>query len=588
MVQRRRNGNWRLWAVVAVIALATLIITARLAQLQILDHQRYAAEAGLTHVTQETVSGRRGALLDRNGYPLAASEDTYDVTVERRAWEQPDEAAQAADAISTATGGQAADMLAAISGTDVFEVPVMRGLSYEQATKVRQLGLHGVRLLLSSRRVYPEGNLAAQLLGFVGRDDVGLTGLEADLEPILGGAKGSRTVEHDGLGNQLAWGTNHEVAPEAGSDVVLTIDRYIQRLVEKELDEAIKQHKASGGSIIVIEPKTGEILAMASRPSFDVTKPDLSDESKVALFRNRAVTDQYEPGSVFKLVTASAALDSGLVAPDTTWYDSGVVNVSGWSIYNWNFSASGTQTVTQILSKSLNTGAAWLAQQLGPERFYQYVDRFGFGRTTGIGLSGEAPGRVRTPQNDADNWRPVDMATNSFGQGISVTPLQMAMALATIANDGLAMKPHIVREIVSPSGRYSVQPEPLGQVISPETARTLRQMMGVVVDGIPKSLLDVQGYKVGGKTGTANIAAGDGSYKPDAYVSSFVGVVPEENPVLAVLVKIDEPKDVPWGTVVAAPPFQHIVQPALAYMKVPPDEPVLAMRVGSGQVSEIQ
>lgn len=579
MVQRRRSSNWRLWAVVAVIGVATLVITARLAQLQILDHQRYASEARLTHVSQETVSGRRGALLDRNGYPLAASEDTYDVMVEQRAWKDSDTAAKAAQAISAVTAGQPDAMLAAVAGTDVFEVPVIRGLNYEQATKVRQLGLNGVRLLLSSSRVYPEGNLAAQLLGFVGRDNIGLTGLEADLESILGGAKGSRTVEHDGLGNQLAWGTNHEVAPEPGSDIVLTIDRYIQRLVEKELDAAIEQHKAGGGTIIVIEPKTGEILAMASRPSFDVTKPDLSDESKVALFRNRAITDQYEPGSVFKLVTASAALDTGAVGPDTLWYDSGVVNVSGWSIYNWNFSANGTQTVTQILSKSLNTGAAWLAQQLGPDRFYQYVDRFGFGRSTGIGLSGEAPGRVRTPQNDADNWSPVDMTTNSFGQGISVTPLQMAMALATIANDGLAMKPHIVKEIISPSGRRAIQPEPLGQVISPETARTLRQMMGVVVDGIPKSLLDVQGYKVGGKTGTANIAAGDGGYRPDAYISSFVGVVPEENPVLSVLVKIDEPKDVPWGTVVAAPAFQRIVQPALAYMRVPPDQPVLVSEI---------
>ena len=578
MVQRRRSGNWRLWVIVGAIAVAALVMTGRLVQLQIVDHEQYASQARLTHMGQETLSGRRGALLDRNGYPLAASEDTYDVMVERRAWQDPAVAAQAAAAISAVTGVAPEQMLDTVAQTQVFEVAVARGLNYEQATQVRKLGLRGARLLCSSRRVYPEGNLAAPLLGFVGQDNVGLTGLEADLDDILDGTKGSVTYERDGLGDQLALGHRHEVPSQPGADVVLTIDRYLQRLVEKELDEAIQKHQASGGSIIVIQPKTGEILAMASRPSFDLTKLDLSDESKLALFRNRAITDQYEPGSVFKLVTTAAALDLGLVSPDTWWHDEGVVRVSGWSIYNWDYSANGDQTVTQILSKSLNTGAAWLAQQVGPERFYQYVDRFGFGRPTGIGLSGEATGRVRTPENDPDNWQPVDMATNSFGQGITVTPLQMAMALATIANDGLAMKPHIVREIRSPSGRQAVEPEPLGQVISPQTARTLRQMMGVVVDGIPTYLLDVQGYRVGGKTGTANIVTEGGGYKPDAYISSFVGIAPLEEPALAILVKIDEPKDVPWGTVVAAPGFGRIVQAALAYMKVPPQEPALVSK----------
>ncbi len=575
MGRRQRSGTWRLWAVVAVIAAGALVLVARLAQLQVLDHGHYAAEARLTHLGQEVLWGRRGALLDRNGYPLAASKDAYDVMVEGRAWNDPGTANQAAQAIAAVTGVSPEEMVTTVQGTDVFEVPVARGLDFEKATQVRRLGLRGVRLLRSSQRVYPEGNLAAQLLGFVGRDNVGLTGLETDLDAVLGGAKGSVTYERDGLGNQLAMGDRREVPPQPGADVVLTIDRYIQRLAEQELDAAIKKHQATGGTIIVIQPDTGEILAMASRPTFDLTKLDLSDESKLALYRNRAITDQYEPGSIFKLVTMAAALDAGLVGPDTWWYDEGVFRSSGWSIYNWDFSANGSQTVTQILSKSLNTGAAWLSQQLGPERFYQYVDRFGFGKPTGIGLTGEAVGRVRTAENDPENWRPVDMATNSFGQGISVTPLQMAAAVAAIANDGLAVKPHIAREIVSPAGSQVVQPEAVGQVISPESARTLREMMGVVVKGIPAAYLDVQGYRVGGKTGTANIASGDGGYKPGAYISSFAGVAPLDDPVLAVLVKIDEPKDVPWGTVVAAPAFGRIVQAALPYLKVPPQDPAL-------------
>ncbi|MEE9284520.1 MAG: penicillin-binding protein 2, partial [Dehalococcoidia bacterium] len=526
MAERRRNSSWRLRAVAGAILLVTLILVARLAQLQLIDHEQYDAQARLTQVSQETLSSRRGALLDRNGYPLAASEDTYNVMVERRAWDDPAAASQAAMAISAVTAVPPEEMLAIVFETDVFEVPVALSLNYEQATQVRELGLDGVRLLQSSHRVYPEGNIAAQLVGFVGRDNVGLTGLEADLEQILGGAKGSITYERDGLGNQIALGDRQEVPAQPGADVVLTIDRYVQRLAERELEKAIEEHEATGGSIIVVQVKTGEILAMASRPTFDLTQLDLSDETKLALYRNRAITDQYEPGSVFKLITAGAALDLGLVGPETLWYDTGVVNISEWSIFNWDHSANGYQTVTDILSKSLNTGAAWLAEQLGPDRFYEYVARFGFGETSGIGLSGEVTGQVRTPENDPANWRPVDMATNSFGQGITATPLQMAMALATIANDGLAMQPHIVREVISATGHQVIEPEPLEQVLSPETAHILQQMMGVVVDRIPTYLLDVQGYRVGGKTGTASIVTEDGGYKDEAYISSFAGIAP--------------------------------------------------------------
>lgn len=579
MSRRKTTATWRVWAVVFAIGVGTVVVILRLAQLQILEHGQYAYEARLTHMSQQTLLDRRGALLDRNGYPLAASEDTFNVMVERRAWKDAREAQEAAEALAQITGVPSEEMLEIVATVEAFEVPVARGLNYEQAVAVRRLGLTGVRLLESSRRVYPEGNLAAQLLGFVGHDNVGLTGLEADLEQILGGSRGSVTYERDGLGNQIAVGLRRYTPPQPGANVVLTIDRFIQRLAERELDRAIKEHKAAGGTIIVVQPQTGEILAMASRPTFDVTRPDLSDESKLALFRNRAITDMYEPGSVFKLITMAAALDLGLVSPGTWWYDEGVVYVSDWAIRNWDLSAHGSQTVTQILTKSLNTGAAWLASLVGPERFYEYVYRFGFGEPTGIGLGGEVEGRVRTPNNDPD-WRPVDMATNSFGQGISVTPLQMAMAVAAIANDGLAMKPQIVKEIAGPTSHQIIEPEPRAQVISPESARTLRDMMGVVVDGISTAFLDVQGYKVGGKTGTANIATDTGGYKPDAYISSFAGVAPLDEPVLAVLVKIDEPKGVPWGTVVAAPAFGRIVQEALAYMKVPPTSEAL--------VSEIQ
>ncbi len=426
--------------------------------------------------------------------------------VEKKAWPDAASASEAAAALSQISGVSPDEMFAAVAGTNAYEIAVARGLSYEQAQAVRELGLSGVRLFASSRRVYPEGNLAAQLLGFVGRDNSGLTGLESDLNEVLCGANGTLTYERDGLGNQLALGERREVAAQPGSDVVLTIDRYIQRLA--------------------------------------------------------------------KLVTMACALDLVLVGPYTPWYDEGVFRVDSWAIRNWDFSANGDQSVTQILSKSLNTGAAWLSSLAGPDQFYSYVDRFGFGKPTGSGLGGEVGGRVRTPASDP-GWRTVDMATNSFGQGLSATPLQMVMAAAAIANDGLAMKPKFVKEIAYPGQSQVALPEAGAQVIKPETARTLREMMGVVVDGISPSLLDVDGYKVGGKTGTANLTVEGGGYKPDAYISSFLGIAPLDNPVLAVLVKIDEPQGTPWGTVVAAPAFEHIVEAALPYMKVAPTETAL-------------
>ena len=580
MAKRRFMEVWRVWAVIAAIAAGTLVVTLRLVQLQIIDHAQYAEDARLTHYGRDTLTDRRGALLDRNGYPLAASEAAFNVMVERRAWSDPADAQAAAAQLAEATGVSATDMVAIVNETDVFEVPVARGLDYARAVAVRELGLPGVRLLESSRRMYPEGNLAAQLLGFVGQDNSGLTGLEIDLDSILGGNPGQVTYERDGIGNQLAFGNRDEVPAQPGANVVLSIDRYIQRIAEQELDAAIKDHEAEGGTIIVIQPETGQVLAMASRPTFDVTKPDLSDESKAALYRNRAITDTYEPGSVFKLITASAALDLGLVTPGTWWYDEGVVRLSDWSIYNWDHSANGSQTVQQILSKSLNTGAAWLASLCGPTDFYDYVHRFGFGVASESGLSGEVAGRVRTLENDPEGWSAVDMATNSFGQGIAVTPLQMAMALAAIANDGVLMQPQLVNEIVGPLGTQVVEPQAVRQVMTPESARTLLDMMGVVVDGISKTYLDVPGYRVGGKTGTANIALENGGYKPDAYISSFAGIAPLDDPQIAVLVKIDEPKDVPWGTVVAAPAFGRIAQQALAYLNVPPSEDALIANVG--------
>lgn len=577
-INRWSTITWRVWAVVGAIAFGSLVVTLRLVQLQIVEHKQYAEQAHASHISQETIVDRRGALLDRNGYPLAASQDTYTMMVERSRWQDETTAKSQAADLSKATGVPAQQMIDIVNSVDVFEVPAARNLTYEQAQAVRELGIPGVRLVDSAARVYPEGNMAASLLGLVGQDNIGLTGLEADLDSLLSGSNGLITYETDGLGKVLNIGDRTETPPQAGSNVALTIDRYIQSIAEEQLQKTIDEHRASGGSVIVIRPSTGEILAMASRPSIDITKPNVGD-SNPDLFRNRAVTDAYEPGSVFKLMTMAAALDLGLVTPDTHWYDSGAVTFDEWTIRNWDLSSNGEQTVTQILTKSLNTGAAWLSSLCGPDNFYAYAQNFGFGAVSGSGMGGESAGAVRSPTTDPSGWTSVDLATNSFGQGISATPLQVAMALAAIANDGMLMKPQIVSQIVGPNGTQAIQPEPVRQVIKSDTAHTLLNMMGTVADYIPTNYLDVPGYRVGGKTGTANIADENGSYIPDTYIASFAGVAPLDDPEIAVLVKIDKPKDVPWGSAVAAPVFSEIANKVLPYLGVAPTESALVQNV---------
>ena len=571
-----RVGNGiarRLAIVVAVLLVAVLGLVFRLVDLQLLNHQQYRQQAQEEHVSRLDIVPRRGAILDRNGYPLAASVDAYDVLVDKHIWGAPDKARRSAEALADVLNRPTDDILADMEGSISREVVVARGLDYQASVAVEELGLAGVRFMRSSRRVYPEGNMAPALLGFLGRDNLGLTGLEADYDRELGGAAGALVYERDGRGNLIPVGQQKRVPAEPGADIILTIDRYMQHLVERELDATIKKHKASGGTIIIMDTRTGAILAMASRPSFDVTHLDLSDEGKADLYRNRAVTDLYEPGSVFKTITMSAALNEGLVSPQSTYVDEGVARASGWTITNWDLGAHGVQTATQILTKSLNTGAVWLSQLLGPDLFYDYVQRFGFGQPTGIGLSGEAPGQVRTPADDG--WAEVDMATNSFGQGINLTPLQLITAISAIANDGRLMRPYVVQEIRRGDESQVTQPVMVRQVITPETANTLTEMMDAVVDGITAIYaISVPGYRVAGKTGTASISV-PGGYKPDAYIASFAGFVPSDDPVLAMLVKIDEPKDVPWGSAVCAPVFARLASAILPYLKVPPDAPAL-------------
>ncbi|MGB2696064.1 MAG: penicillin-binding protein 2 [Dehalococcoidia bacterium] len=546
------------------LAVGTGGIVVRLVQVQILNHDSYAAQANAEHEHQATIRAPRGAILDRNGYPLATTIEAFDIYIDPRSWENDAVALSGAAEVAPLLKRDAGELIAATRAQEQGDYLAAASASASVGLKLLEEPVVGVRPVERSGRSYPEGDLASLLLGFIGRDQQGLAGVEADFDKELGGVPGTVYFERDGLGNPIPFGRRLIEKPTEGGDLQLTIDRYIQKLAEDALANSVKQHKASGGTVIVMDPRTGEILAMASRPSFKVNKLDLNDPKQAELYRNRAVTDVYEPGSLMKLVTMSAAIDSGLVTPNSTYYDDGSAEMGGVTIRNWDLSSHGTTSATQILQYSLNTGAVWLASLLGEQRFYQYVQSFGFGEPTHIGLGGETGGLVRSYQDEG--WCRCDLATNSFGQGIAATPLQMITAAAALVNDGVLMRPYIVKEVAGPEGRREFEPVPVRRAVSQETAHTLTQMMNAVVEGLGYDHpAHVPGYHIGGKTGTSTFVDKSGT------IASFIGFAPLDNPRFIMLVKIDEPKDARLGSVVAAPIFGEIAPKILAYLGVPPD-----------------
>lgn len=567
-----RNGHrmsWRLAALGVTLLLGGAGVVARLAQIQLVDHGQYRAEARDEHFGLQQVRAPRGAILDRNGYPLATTIDAYDIYLDRATWQDDAAAARSAAILAPYVGRTSDDLLAEVRREPKGDLLLLRGFDYERTHELLGKAPPGVKAVLTSKRFYPEGDLASALLGFVGKDNVGLTGIEADYDRELGGVPGTLYFERDSLGNPIPFGRRTGQDPVPGGDVRLTIDRYIQRLVEQELDRQIAAHGATGGSIIVMDPRTGEVLALASRPSFRLSALNLEGDVDQSLFRNRAVTDLYEPGSVMKTVTAAIALDLGRVTPESTYVDAGEAYVGGYRIANWDFSANGVTTVRQLLQRSLNTGAVWLAvDQIGPHDFYEYLKRFGFGDPLNSGLSGEAVALYRTHQDEG--WSESDLATNSFGQGIAVTPLQMLTVVASLINGGNLMQPHVVQEVHGPDGLRTFDPVVVRRVISEQTSQTMRQLMNDVVEGVPYHLAQVEGYHVGGKTGTTLVSIPTG-YALDSTIASFVGFAPVDAPRMMMLIKLDQPKDSEFGGTVAAPIFADLAPRVLSYLGVEPE-----------------
>ena len=560
--------TWRHWLLFGGIGVALMVSTVRLWQVQIVDHESYLEQAAVTRDGAAPVVAPRGTILDATGYPLAVSVDTWDVYLDSFLWRERDKASLASIQLGDALGVDADAIFALGTQRDSGDALLLRHLPYEQGAALIDQGLWGVRLLPSSERVYPEGSLAGPLLGFVGLEDEGLWGVEADYDHVLRGHPGLVISERDPLGRPIAFAPRLERTPAPGGEVTLTIDRFVQAIAERRLDEALTDYQARSGSVIVMNPRTGAILAMASRPAVTLSADALGRDDLDSLVRDRPVTDLYEPGSVLKTLTTATAIDLGLITPDTVYDDTGRVDVGdGRQILNWDFSANGITSMTEFLQKSLNTGAVWIAQQIGASDFYRYLHAFGLGEPTLVGLSGEAEGLVRTPADDG--WYPVDLATNSYGQGLAATPLQVLTAVNSFANGGVLMRPYVVSRIVTNDEVRTFQPVQVRQVVSADTARTMMRMMYDVVEGVPFHRARVPGYDVAGKTGTTLVSIPTG-YDIDSTIASFAGFIPYEAPAVSILVKIDQPEgDVNLGGQVAAPVFSKIAGDVMEYLAVP-------------------
>ena len=556
----------RILVVLVILGLFALLLVGRTISIQTFEHDRFVAEARNEHLTVETIHAQRGAIRDRNGRPLATTIQIFDIYALPAGLTPVDETVAA---LAPLLGIPAAEIESRVVEARKSDKDMLlkRGVAFDVGEAIAGLRLSGIYRTRRIARAYPEGNLAAGLLGFVGRDQIGLTGVESDFNRELVGRHGQITYERDGVGAEIPLGYREVEPPVPGKDVILTIDRFIQSIVEDALDRAVAKHDASGGSIIVMDPNTGEILAMASRPSFNLLQLNDIANFDLALFRNRTVTDLYEPGSTFKAITVAAAIDAGAVRPQTTFFDKGVDQSYGIDIWNWNREANGFIDVTEMLRVSSNVVAIRVAEELGPDRFYEYLDLFGFGRPTNVELSGEAQGNYRV--NGLPNWAPIDLATNAYGQGITATPLQLIAAYSSIINGGKLMRPYIVKEIRGEDGAQRFNPVLVRETISPETSETMRTMLNAAAEQGETNLAIVPGYSIGGKTGTSSIASPTG-YEPTQTIASFVGFAPADQPRAIMLIKIDRPKDQPWGSLVASPIFSSLMQRTMIYMNEPP------------------
>ena len=559
-----RPGNSRRRALFIAMGLVAwmLLIGGRLVQLQVSQHDDFTARARNQQLSAIETSPTRGQLLDRQGRELARSVETESFYADARDISDPNGTAKRIAAITGQDRDELARRLAVAIDAKKQFVWITRRVDSESAKKLDAMELKGVYSRKEPKRFYPNDSLAAHVLGFVGTDEIGLSGVEQSYNEKIRGESGKVYLEMD---RERRAFESYEVQPNPGQTVVLTIDQTIQYRTEQALSAAVERAHAKSGTAIVMDPKTGEILALANAPSFDPNQPGKDSPEARA---NNALQNVYEPGSTFKVVAYSAAIEKGLVRPDDKIdCQMGQITVAGRLIHDHK--PFGVLTIADALAQSSNVGAIKLGLLVGDESMYEYMKRFGFGSRTGIDLAGESSGLLRT----LNRWQPSSIGSLAMGQEIGVTPLQMATAYSVLANDGLWVKPHVVRELRSPDGTVVFQAKPeTRRALKPETTAALRNMLeGVTLHGTARKA-QLDGYTAAGKTGTAQkIDPKTRAYSATKYIGSFVGFAPVKNPAVVIIVVIDEPQGAYHGGDVAAPVFREIAEQILPDLSVSPD-----------------
>jgi cell division protein FtsI (penicillin-binding protein 3) len=555
-----RQANRRIRLLVAVFALVFVAASARVAWLQAVKAQTLDRLATNQHREALTVPARRGTIFDRLGVQLALGERAITVYANPKQVVDPREAALAAGRALELDPGKLYPLLADRSHGFVY---LKRKADPDKAKALEAEGIAGLGFYPEERRAYPQRAVASEVVGYAGMENTGLAGLELRYDEVLAGEDGSKTIVRDPFGRML-----DEVDSKAvrnGRDIHLTVDNSLQGQVERILRRTREKWSAKAATAVVLDATTGGILALGVEPGFNANGYAAISRWGQQRLRNRAVTDTYEPGSTFKVVTIGAVLETGLVSPWTNFRLPGSIRVADRVIHDAVPRGAQTMSVAQILSQSSNVGVITLAIQLQRQRLSEWIRRFGFGRKTGVDYPGETRGIVLPP----DEWSGSTIGNVPIGQGIAVTPLQMAAAYGAIANGGVWLEPHLVERV---EGGARVVPE-RRRVVSRRTAKQLTQMLRGVVEEGSGTPAKVPGYRVAGKTGTAAKPEPTGGYSTSRYVASFVGFVPASRPRLVVLVTVDEPQGVIWGGTVAAPVFSEIAQFALQYLEVPPDAP---------------
>jgi cell division protein FtsI (penicillin-binding protein 3)/stage V sporulation protein D (sporulation-specific penicillin-binding protein) len=555
----------------------------RLVYLQMIKHDEYAGLAAEKHVYKQAIYAERGAILDANNEVLAHNTPVETVVADATHLNNREALIPLLRDALEIPAGELAEKLEGDRRYIVLkrEVPVAVATALRE--KLRAQNLRGIYFERDSTRIYPNGTMLCHVIGFTDFDHRGIQGVESSMEEYLHGQDGYRFIEHNRAGQEMVLYRGQERTPRNGYQVHLTIDLNLQNIVENEIDAAMREYTPQKATIILMRPQTGEILAMANRPAFDLNE---RSEAKPEQMKNRAIIDMMEPGSTFKIVAAAAALNEHKVRPDTTIFcENGIWNFGGRPLHDHK--AYGELSVQDILVKSSNIGAAKLAISVGEQKFYEYIRRFGFGERTGIELPGEISGVIRPPQS----WSKISITRIPMGHEVGVTPLQMTVAMATIANGGKLVTPRIVKSITSEDGKTvsTFSPVVLRQVISPETARQIgNALRGVVSDRGTAAAAAVPGFTISGKTGTAQKVNPHGGYEQGKYVVSFIGYLPSDHPEFVGLVVLDDAHttkpELNYGGLVAGPIFSHIAEKAARYLDLQPHEE-LGKTPSAGQVA---